>query len=303
MKATDTARGATPDGRTQQPLRDVADALTAASPTVRRRRAAAAWERWSVAAGPWRRWTLCLPLVGPGLDELDSASREAAAAGERSPPRPDEKSPRAGLATCFRVFLAASPGVGGTTTARCGPPLHHLGSPCTLWREASRLTQLLATRLAAPAPRTLVVLDVAPVVGVLAAAAQYRLGRARPALCLGRWPYAEAVLPARPLVDVLLVAAPQHPTTIPEPPHVVLVLDGQRGQPVARHRGDPRADNRFELASEDLPDTAMLASEGISQVLDARAEGEHVPEALRAAYAAYASAGQAVEHLGWKPSP
>jgi hypothetical protein len=34
------------------------------------RRAAAAADRWSAAAGPWRRWSLVVPLLGVGVDEL-----------------------------------------------------------------------------------------------------------------------------------------------------------------------------------------------------------------------------------------
>jgi hypothetical protein len=106
-------------------------------------------------------------------------------------------------------------------------------------------------------PTTLVVLDAAPVTGVLAARRLFAAGLARPLLILGRWPAADAVLPAQPLVATLIACARglrDRPA-----PHVVLVLDGERQTPLpGRAPSDPSTDNRFELDPNDLPQPADL---------------------------------------------
>jgi hypothetical protein len=113
---------------------------------------------------------------------------------------------------------------------------------------------------------TLVVLDTAPVVGVAVAAELCAQKRARPVIVLGRWPYAEAVLPARPLVDVLLSEAVRLRTVGAR--DVVLVLDGERSRPVTeRSPGDRRTDNRYAFDPNDLPDPATLRALRIERVL------------------------------------
>src|SRR5687768_15300909 len=43
--------------------------------TALRARCEEAWLAWLAAAGPWQRWVQCLPLWGPGLDELEDPER------------------------------------------------------------------------------------------------------------------------------------------------------------------------------------------------------------------------------------
>lgn len=158
--------------------------------------------------------------------------------------------------------------------------------------RVTRLTATLRTLLAGPP--SLVVLDTAPALGVRAAAALARLGACHPLLLLPRWPYANAVLPAAPLLAALVDEARALPRQLVAP-SALLVLDGERQVPLpGRPPDDPRADNRFDLWPEDLPDAPALLGLGVSRVVDLRAPGEPVPARLASAYAAYERAGLAV---------
>ncbi len=146
-----------------------------------------------------------------------------------------------------------------------------------------------------PRAPALCVLDTPPVAGVRVAAALAREGRAAPVLVLGRWPCGEAVLPARELVGALLAATARlgAPTLAQ---HAVLVLDGERRRPLAgRPRGDRRADNRYDLAPEELPDAASLLHHGIQRVVVWSPDGQP-PRDVAPAYAAYLAAAIPVIH-------
>jgi hypothetical protein len=141
--------------------------------------------------------------------------------------------------------------------------------------------------------RTLVVLDLPPAAGVLAAVGLARTHGARPLLFLGRWPYAAAVLPAQPLIALLVREADRLPQAGLRDDAVVMVLDGERRRPMLpRSPRDVRADNRFEINGEDLPDVAALGAAGITTVLDVRPAGTPLAHPLaRLAYPTYVAAG------------
>jgi hypothetical protein len=183
---------------------------------------------------------LGLPLLGPGLDELE------------------------GLDVARRAH-------GGSTALLAG-----------LEREA-RSTP------------TLLVLDLPPARGVVLASRLARMGAARPVLLLGRWPHARAILPARPLLGVLLAEARRLPPAV-EAASVALVLDGERSTPLAgRGPTDPRTDNRYVYSVDDLPDPAGVLAEGIRRVLDVRLPGEAILGSLERAYSDYRAARILVE--------
>jgi len=209
-----------------------------------RRRTVAAWDAWRLAAGPWARWSQCLPLLGPGLDELGC---------------PPWQSP---------------------------PPA----------RGAERLVASLKRRLSRAQTGTMALLDLPPTTGVRVASALAAAGVAHPLLQLGRWPYADAVLPARPLVDLLVVEAGRLGPLRAR--HVVVVVDGERARPRTRQgRASPLADNRFPLDPDDLPHATDLQAGRVTMVLDVRrglrASPGPPPDAY-AAYAGYVAAGLTV---------
>jgi hypothetical protein len=214
-----------------------------------RRRALEAFTAWQTAAGPWARWSVLLPLLGPGLDELPTSSRQHR-------PAPDA--------------------------------------------QAEALIQRLASELGAAAidQPCLVVLELKPELGLRVAAGLARRGLARPLPLIARWPYAHAVLPTRRLVDTAIAEA-HDLLAAPAASHVALVLDADRGQPLAgRSTRDPRADNRYALVAEDFPDRAALAAGGIQRVLDLRAPGAIRPALLAdRVYPAWAAIGLRIEAL------
>lgn len=161
--------------------------------------------------------------------------------------------------------------------------------------HGQRLHHLVAElRTLVAGPPTLLVLDTTPDLGVRAAAALARLGKCHPVLLLPRWPYTSAVLPAEPLLAALVSEAHTLPRRLVAA-SALLVLDGERQLPLpGRPPDDPRADNRFDVWPEDLPDVPALVGLGVSRVVDLRASGAPVPARLAPAYAAYERAGLAV---------
>jgi hypothetical protein len=193
--------------------------------SVVRRRALRAWDAWEAAAGPWRRWSVCLPLLGPGLDELPNPER----LGRRR--HADRRTTKLLASLSSQLSPAVEPG---------------------------------AELAVEP---TLLILDLQPELGLRLAAAMNRQGLARPLLLLGRWPYAEAVLPAWPVVDTAMAESRGLRADV-SAQHVVAVLDGQRTLACPdRPADDPRADNRYQLAPQDLPDTEARLARGIRQVI------------------------------------
>lgn len=220
--------------------------------TPLQRQALLAWDGWLAAAGPWQRWSLCLPLVAPGLAELDGPL-------ELDSPRRDD----------------------GDTEDQADSLLH-------------RLADALHAQ-----PPMLVVLDLPPDCGVQLAAALARRGLARPLLQIGRWPMAQAVLPAELLVRVLL----QEGRSLPrgDGPHACLVLDGERFMPADRPPGDPRADNRYETSGEELPDPPALEAAGIRHILDVRPPTTQLPTGVAWAYARYEAVGITIRQVVVQP--
>lgn len=210
--------------------------------------AGAAWRAWYEAAGDMRRWMLCLPLQGPGLQEVDL-----------SPKLP-------------------------TRVAR--PPA-----------AGFRLDDLVRPNR----PPTLVVLDIPPLPAVRLVTSWAKAGVARPLLVLKRWPYAQAVLPAQPLVNALIQTAFFLPQASPTPGHVALVLDGERARSLPhRPAADPRADNRSLLYPEELPTAEALLGAGMTRVIDVRSPAQAVPAPLSTlVYPAYRAAGLVVDYVTW----
>ncbi len=154
----------------------------------------------------------------------------------------------------------------------------------------------LKRRLSKAQTGTMVLLDLPPTTGVRVASVLAAAGSAHPLLLLGRWPYADAVLPARPLVDLLLVEAGRLGPL--RAPHIVVVVDGERARPRARQdRASRLADNRFPLDPDDLPHATDLQARRVGVVLDVRrglrASPGPPPDAY-AAYAGYVAAGLTV---------
>ncbi len=142
---------------------------------------------------------------------------------------------------------------------------------------------------------TLAILDTAPERGVYVAASLARAHIAHPVLQLGRWPYRAAILPAAALVDALLLGARDLPDSLSSR-HAVLVLDGERNRPLrGRPARDGRADNRYELAMEELPDATSLRGVGVERVIVWSREGRG-SQGIAAAYAAHTAAAIPVVH-------
>jgi hypothetical protein len=110
---------------------------------------------------------------------------------------------------------------------------------------------------------TLCVFDLEPTLGVQLAA---RLSDvAHPVIVLPTWPYAEGVLPTAALLRTLLDEA----RTLPEQgehANAVFVLDARRNRQTERPPKDPRADNRYTVASADLPNLRTLRERGIRRI-------------------------------------
>ncbi len=110
----------------------------------------------------------------------------------------------------------------------------------------------------------LCLVELEPLLGVAVAA--LLADAAHPVLLLPRWPYDEALLPCGSLIATLLAEA----RALPPPtslPNVVFVIDADRGQLVPhRSAGDRRADNRYSLSLQDLPDLKTLRSRGIRRI-------------------------------------
>lgn len=160
---------------------------------------------------------------------------------------------------------------------------------------ADRLAGSLAARLVRDGCATLLVLDLPPAVGVRIAALLATQGLCAPVLRVDRWPYAEAVLTVPPLLGALLSGADGLSGRVAGP-HVAVVLDGERGTPLpVRPRGDRRADNRWSLLGDELPDGASLRDGRLVRVLDVRTPAHPLLPPLSApVYTAYADAGLAV---------
>ncbi len=179
------------------------------------------------------------------------------------------------------------------------PGLDELAEPEKIGRRraADPDASWLAGALAATAtPGTVFVLDLPAALGVRTAAALARAGVAHPAPYLLRWPYARAVLPARPLASALIAEARILPRCLAAPCAAV-VLEGERQRALpGRPAADPRADNRYEVMSDELPDLAMLTAHGIGRVVDVRLAESTMPGSLRdGAYRACTAAGIVVE--------
>lgn len=146
---------------------------------------------------------------------------------------------------------------------------------------------------------TLIVLDLPAELGAQIAATLAADRLAHAVLFLGRWPYTEAVLPAEPLLTTLISEAGRLTPLDFEPRrNVIVVLDGERSRRARRGPGDPRADNRYEIGAEDLPDAATLAAAQVGRVLDVRARDADIPAVLRiGVYPAYERAGLRVERF------
>jgi hypothetical protein len=110
------------------------------------------------------------------------------------------------------------------------------------------------------------VLDLDPIVGVAVASDLSARELAAVVLVLARWPHPEAVLPTADLIDALVRGAKtlraDHAA-----PNVAFVLDGQRSGSVRRRVGDPRVDNRYDMAVGDLPNLHQLRAAGIQRVV------------------------------------
>lgn len=133
--------------------------------------------------------------------------------------------------------------------------------------RARRVAAVLEEK--ARAAPTLLVLDLPPTLGAAAAALLAERGVAHPVLHLVRWPYPMAVLPTRPLLDVLLQLAEALPANL-RAQSVAVVLDGERDLPASgRSALDRRVDNRYEISAEELPDVASLRAAGIARAVTA----------------------------------
>ncbi|MBV9358673.1 MAG: hypothetical protein JO023_24460 [Chloroflexi bacterium] len=237
-----------------------------------RRGAALAAARWFAAAGPWRRWSLVVPLLGLPADTLA---------------RPVEGGPAA------RVADEQAQGRGEQHARRSD---HELGPGSDHGRNLAQVEWVLAGLGALSPERCLVLVDLAPGLGVAVGARAYERGQAHPVLVLGRWPAAQAILPARPLVETLIACAP--PARRGRLPSAVVVLDGERGQPLSgRSPRDRRTDNRYALDLDDLPDASTVHAFGVQRVhAVVRARPSSGPDA-RSALPRYAAAGLAVSEL------
>jgi hypothetical protein len=115
---------------------------------------------------------------------------------------------------------------------------------------------------------TLLVLDLPPVFGIHVGTRLACLGLAHPVPVLPRWPYSEAVLPAAEVRYALLTEAKRLPRSANRLPHAVFILDAERNRPLPKRRlDDHRADNRYSLSANDLPDLATLQSRGIRRIV------------------------------------
>ena len=119
----------------------------------------------------------------------------------------------------------------------------------------------------ADAPSTLLLLDLPPDLGVRIAAALYRADLAHPVLLIARWPYAAAVLETDALRMLLEAEARTFPAPRARLRHVSFVLDAERASPTRRPTNDPRADNRYVVSPNDLPNLAVLRARGIHSSL------------------------------------
>lgn len=113
---------------------------------------------------------------------------------------------------------------------------------------------------------TAIIVDLVPVMGVILAATASQSGLAHVVLVLPRWPHADAVLPCGELMGAL-VASSRWLTEPVDPPHVMFVLDGERRESTPRPHGDPRADNRYNVAAGDLPNLKALRAAGIQHIV------------------------------------
>jgi hypothetical protein len=114
---------------------------------------------------------------------------------------------------------------------------------------------------------TLLLLDLEPLLAVRVAARLNQLRVANAVLVVGRWPYAQAVLPVDRLVHCLIAEAARLGVE-EQLPNVAFVLDNQRDCALPkRPAADPRADNRYRLAAGDLPDLKALRARTIERVL------------------------------------
>jgi len=162
-----------------------------------------------------------------------------------------------------RWQAAAGPWQGWTICpALLSPEIETLALPLLDHHESTSSAPI--ARLLEPGA-TLCLLDLEPELGVELAAGLAHL--AHPVLVLPRWPYAEAVLPVDRLLATLVDASRRLPRHPQRHDNVVFVLDNQRAQPVpARSSTDPRADNRYHLATFDLPDLRTLRQRGIRHI-------------------------------------
>jgi hypothetical protein len=178
-----------------------------------------------------------------------------------------------------RWQAAAGPWQGWTICpALLSPELEEI-TPRPIARDALTRVQAISDRLAAglrrperadidiPAGWTMLQIELDPSLGVLVAARLHQLGLAHPLLILPRWPYATAVLPTDTLLGALLRGAEQVGAP-PDDHHLCLVLDADRErQVVDRPADDPRADNRYRLSLNDLPDLSALRRRGITRLV------------------------------------
>ena len=173
-------------------------------------------------------------------------------------------SPTRGLAAWRRWQAAAGPWQGWSICpALLSPelaalPTTRVGRPSRAHALASALRELLEPG------GVLCLLELDPLLGVAIAA--LLADAAHPVLLLPRWPYAEALLPCVPLIATLLAEAQALPAATPLP-NVVFVIDPDRTRPVPhRMARDRRADNRYSLSLQDLPDFKTLRSRGIRRI-------------------------------------
>jgi hypothetical protein len=288
-----------------------------------RRRAALAADRWLAAAGPWRRWSLVLPLLGIGVDELtwppsdDLTPESTGQRAQRVGPLPTpglgpertrlfaeelahglsgERTQSFAEELEHRFSGEGAPGSGDELGRRGGEPGHDRAGENVGARWDARVEWVLGELGAVLREPCLVLLDLAPGLGAAAGARVYAGGRAHPVLMLGRWPVSSAVLPAQPLLDMLIGCAPRaRPGRLPS---AVVVLDGERGQPVlGRSPHDPRTDNRYALDLDDLPDASTLRALGVRRVHVVRASRASSRPDARDALPRYAAAGLEVSDL------
>jgi hypothetical protein len=110
------------------------------------------------------------------------------------------------------------------------------------------------------------VIDLDPVVGVRIAAELSHRPLANAVVILPRWPHADAVLPADDLIAAL-VEASSRVRRSESAFHVIFVLDGNRSRSIRRTSGDPRIDNRYDLAVGDMPTLRQLRQAGIERIV------------------------------------